>query len=65
MHQVFHVVALVAFLVGLAVAFLGTVVPILFGDRTALNLPSLRASLAIGVAAFTALALDWIIHNAT
>ena len=63
MHQVFHVAVLVAFLTAMAVAFLGVVAPILFGDRTAVRLPGLKFSVVIGILAAALLAFDWIAHN--
>jgi hypothetical protein len=62
-HQVFHVIALVAFLMSLATAFVGFIAPLLFEDQAGLRVPALRSSLILLAAAGLGLAGDWLAHN--
>lgn len=63
LHQVFHVIALLAFLAALALAFVGMTAPLLFPDRGGMNIPALRTSLLLVLAAAGGLAGDWLVHN--
>ncbi|MGH9199587.1 MAG: hypothetical protein ACRD1T_28135 [Acidimicrobiia bacterium] len=66
MHQIFHVVALVAFLTALGVAFLGVTAPLMFpsqDSQESIRLPALKGSVLLAVAAGAGLGADWLIHN--
>lgn len=63
MHQIFHVVALVAFLAALGVAFLGVTAPLMFPEKDSIRVPALRGSLLLAVSAAAGLGADWLIHN--
>lgn len=63
LHQIFHVVVLLAFLGALATAFLGFVGPLLFANQAGFRLPAFRTAFALLIAAAASLAADWIIHN--
>lgn len=66
MHQIFHVVALVAFLTALGVAFLGVMAPLMFSpesDRESIRVPALKGSVLLALAAGAGLGADWLIHN--
>lgn len=63
MHQVFHVVALVGFMVAGALAFVGLVSPLLFPEAGGLRLVALRSALILGLVAAAGLLLDRIVHT--
>lgn len=62
-HQVFHVIALLAFLAALALAFVGMTAPLMFPDRDRMSAPALKTSLLLLLAAAGGLAGDWLAHN--
>jgi hypothetical protein len=62
-HQVFHVIALVAFLTALATAFVGFVAPLLFPDGAGLRMPAIKTSILLLAAAALGLFGDWLAHN--
>ena len=63
LHQIFHVIVLLAFLGALATAFLGFVGPLLFSNQAGLRLPALRTSFLLLAVAAVSLGADWFIHN--
>ncbi|MCA1840765.1 MAG: hypothetical protein ABR507_12370 [Actinomycetota bacterium] len=62
LHEVFHVVFLLAFFLSLGLAFISLLAPLLFeGDLKGVPKPRRSIPLALGAAA--ALGLDWLFHH--
>lgn len=62
MHQVFHVVALIGFMVAGALAFVGVVSPLLFPEGGGFRLVALRSALILALLGAAGLLLDRGLH---